>query len=160
MLPIRTILHPTDFSRQSASAFQVARSLARDHNSRLVILYVRAPAVVGYGELGAVVPDPIQTPNDVKERLIAEHMIESRLDVECRVAEGDPAVEIVRTANDLGAGMVVMGTHGRSGFSRLLLGSVAEVVLRKAACPVLTVKAPFPAAVAESAPAAEEPVAI
>jgi nucleotide-binding universal stress UspA family protein len=160
MLPIRTILHPTDFSDRSGSAFQFAYSLARDHSSRLVILYVRTPAVVAYGELGAVVPDPIQTSQDVKDRLVAAHLIEPWMEVECRVAEGDAALEIVRVAQELPADLIVMGTHGRTGLSRLLLGSVAEVVLRKATCPVLTLKAPFPAANVEPPHAAKAPVGV
>ena len=63
---------------------------------------------------------------------------------------GDPATEIVRVAADHSADVIVMGTHGRTGLSRLLLGSVAEAVLRKAPCPVFNLKAPAP----EAAPAA------
>jgi nucleotide-binding universal stress UspA family protein len=58
------------------------------------------------------------------------------------LAEGDPAAEIIRAAQETGAELIVMGTHGRTGLQRLLMGSVAEQVLRKASCPVLTVKAP------------------
>jgi nucleotide-binding universal stress UspA family protein len=62
--------------------------------------------------------------------------------VEQRLAEGDPAAEILHLATDTGCDMIVLGTHGRTGLDRLLMGSVAEQIVRKAPCPVLTVKAP------------------
>jgi nucleotide-binding universal stress UspA family protein len=143
MLPIRTILHPTDFSERSEYAFQAAYSLARDHGSRLVVAYVRAPTVVAYGELGPIVPDPVQTPEDVKSRLTARHVLDPWVEVDYRVADGEPAAEIVRLAGKDNANLIVMGTHGRTGVGRLLMGSVAEAVLRHAPCAVMTLKAPF-----------------
>jgi nucleotide-binding universal stress UspA family protein len=59
-----------------------------------------------------------------------------------RLLTGDPAAAIVRVADEEHADMIVMGTHGRTGFLRMIMGSVAEVVVRKAACPVLTIKQP------------------
>jgi len=153
MLPIRTILHPTDFSAQAEHAFQAACSLARDHGSRLVVLYVRMSAAVVYGDMGMIVPDPIQTPADVKDRLPALRPSGARLDVEYRVAEGDTATEIVRLAQETAADLIVMGTHGRTGLGRFLMGSVAEAVLRRAPCPVLTLKMPFSGAVEAVEPA-------
>jgi nucleotide-binding universal stress UspA family protein len=64
--------------------------------------------------------------------------------VEHQLAEGDTAREILEVAREHGAGLIVMGTHGRTGLGRLLLGSVAEQVLRQSSCPVLTVKFPVP----------------
>jgi nucleotide-binding universal stress UspA family protein len=77
-----------------------------------------------------------------------------RLEVRHRLAEGDPAEEILRAAEEEGADLIVMGTHGRGGLSRLLMGSVAEAVMRKALCPVLTVRGPIPAEGAPEAVAA------
>src|SRR5262249_9165152 len=143
MLPIRTILHPNDFSEQAQHAFAVACSLARDHGARLVVLYVRAPAVAAYGEMGPIVPDPAWAPADVKAGLAALHLPDPGVEVEYRVGDGDPAAEIIRLGSEVKANLIVMGTHGRTGLGRLLLGSVAEVVPRRAPCPVLTLKAPF-----------------
>jgi nucleotide-binding universal stress UspA family protein len=154
MLELRTILHPTDFSERSEGAFQAACSLARDHGAHLVVLYVQHPDVVSVAEYAAYVPDPIQTPADVKATLSARHGIDPGLDVEYRVAEGDPAAQILHAARELDANLIVMGTHGRTGLGRLLTGSVAEAVSRRAPCPVLTLKAPFVGAV-ESAAAKE-----
>ena len=131
MLSIRTLLHPTDFSKRSDDAFQAACSLARDHGAHLVVLYVQHPDVVYCAEYSAFVPDPIQTLTDVKKTLSARHVVEdSRLDIEYRVAEGDAAAEIIRAARDLPANLIVMGTHGRNGLGRFLMGSVAEAVSR------------------------------
>jgi nucleotide-binding universal stress UspA family protein len=68
---------------------------------------------------------------------------EQNVCVEHRLGQGDPATVIVNIAQDAGAGLIVMGTHGRTGLGRVLMGSVAEQVLRKAPCPVLTVKILF-----------------
>jgi nucleotide-binding universal stress UspA family protein len=155
MLELRTILHPTDFSERSEGAFQAACSLARDHGARLVVLYVQQPDVVVCAEYTAYVPDPIQTPADVKESLSARHAIDPGLDVEYRVANGDPTAQILHAARELNANLIVMGTHGRTGLGRLLMGSVAEAVSRRAPCPVLTLKAPFPVGAVESAAAKE-----
>ncbi len=160
MLPIRIILHPTDFSEQAQHAFAAACSLARDHGSRLIVLYVRAPTVVAYGELGPVVPDPVQTPADVEAQLAGLHLPDPGVAVEYRVGDGDPATQVIRVASQLKADLIVMGTHGRTGLGRLLMGSVAEAVLRRAPCPVLTVKTPFVTGSEATLPSAREPAAV
>ena len=73
--------------------------------------------------------------------------------MEYRVQDGDPVVEILEVTREAPCDLIVMGTHGRTGLGRLLMGSVAEQVLRRASCPVLTVRTPFPEPV--SAPAAQ-----
>jgi nucleotide-binding universal stress UspA family protein len=153
MLPLRTILHPTDYSEHSAYAFQVACALARDHGARLIVLHVAEPLSAFYLE-GAVIPSPEEYQEEVRERLRKIQVPDAKVVVERRLEEGDPAAGIVRVAREAGCDLIVMGTHGRMGLSRLLMGSVAEQVVRKAPCPVLTVKMPFPAA-AEVAPAPE-----
>ncbi len=160
MLPIRTILHPTDFSEQAQHAFAAACSLARDHGSRLIVLYVRAPVVAAYGEMGPIVPDPVWTPADVKAALDALHLPDPGVAIDYRVGEGEPATEIIHQARALGANLIVMGTHGRTGLGRLLLGSVAEAVLRKAPCPVLTLRAPLFVGAPEPVAAVEDPMLV
>ncbi len=141
MLPIHTILHPTDFSERSRFALRLAGALARDYGARLILLHVAVPPVVVYGE-GAILP----TPEEERDQLLAEleQLQVPGVHVEHRLEEGDPVAEIVRVAEESRADLIVMGTHGRTGFGRLLMGSVAERTLRKAPCPVLTVRAPFP----------------
>jgi nucleotide-binding universal stress UspA family protein len=81
---------------------------------------------------------------------------DTRIQVEHRLEEGDAAVQILRVAQETGCNLIVLGTHGRTGLGRLLMGSVAEQVLRMASCPVLTVRAPFPPSEPTDAPAPEE----
>jgi len=144
MLLLRTILHPTDFSPAAEEAFQLAGSLARDHGARLVVFHVNPP--VPAGELP--VASELEDAEEYNERLWEEFHRLERLDprfrelrMECKFINGDPAWEILRLAEEIDCDLIVMGTHGRTGLARLLMGSVAEKVLRKAPCPVLTMKA-------------------
>jgi nucleotide-binding universal stress UspA family protein len=135
MLPIQTILHPTDFSERSGYALRLACSLARDWGARLILLHVMPVPLVQekrlYREEMAGELDRLGVPD-------------AQVQVERRLEEGDAAIQILRIAQETGCDLIVLGTHGRTGLGRLLMGSVAEQVLRRASCPVLTVKAPFP----------------
>jgi nucleotide-binding universal stress UspA family protein len=144
MLRIERILLPTDFSAPSQYAFQLACSLARDHGSRVIVLHVvltLGPEFVPHGEAVSQLE-----PESHRNRLWAEvsqvKPADAAIAVEHQLAEGDPAVEIARAAVAHDCQLIVMGTHGRTGLDRLLVGSVAEQVMRKAHCPVLVVKAP------------------
>jgi nucleotide-binding universal stress UspA family protein len=152
MYTIRKILHPTDFSAQAAEAFRVACSLAKQHGAEVTVLHV-IPPPVAWGEVVARGPD------GYAEQLWAEylrpmHSPEPGVPVQHQLEEGAPEELIVSVAQDQGCDLIVMGTHGRRGLPRLLLGSVAESVLRKAPCPVLTVRGPVPAPVPAAAPGA------
>jgi nucleotide-binding universal stress UspA family protein len=145
MLPIRVILHPTDFSARSRSAFRLAQALARDHGARLLVVHVGMPLVV-FGE--GVLPVDDETNTLALRRQLGEVRAsapEVRLERRLILAE-DPARAIVRLAAEEPCDLIVMGTHGRTGLRRALLGSFAEQVMRKAPCPVLTVRVPFPVA--------------
>ena len=153
MLAVNTILHPTDFSERSQYAFWLACSLARDYGARLIVLHVVAAPAVVYGEGVVVPPNPEELRAAAQEEL--DRLQAPRADVraERRLAEGDAVEETLRVAQEANADLIVMGTHGRTGLGRLLMGSVAEQVVRRASCPVLTVKAPFP----DDAPASQAP---
>jgi nucleotide-binding universal stress UspA family protein len=145
--PIRAILHPTDFSERDEAALRVARALARDHGARLILLHV-APVVIAHHGAMATLPDPC----DLRDALEG---VRKRIDgpdlkhpVEVRLRTGDAAAGIVEEAEQGGCGLIVLGTHGRTGLGRLLMGSVAEGVLRQSHCPVLAVKLPLSTAVA------------
>jgi nucleotide-binding universal stress UspA family protein len=157
MIPLRVILHPTDFSTHSDYAFRLACSLARDHGARVIALHVM-PHPMAYGEAGAYAAAEDQRP-----ALLADlRQLQARDNdppVEHRLREGDAAGEIVRLAEETQCDLIVMGTHGRRGLGRLLLGSVAEDVMRHAPCPVLTVKASVPATSPLLAQLAQEAVA-
>jgi nucleotide-binding universal stress UspA family protein len=153
MIKIRRILCPIDFSDHSRRALDHAMAIARSHQSTVTVLYVFAPlpvAAVGLGPMG--LETTVLSPID-RERLLDETKAFAATEdatgvtVEALVRGGSVAAEIVDQAVDMQADLLVMGTHGRSGFERLLLGSVTEKVLRKAPCPVMTVPTGLPDAV-------------
>jgi nucleotide-binding universal stress UspA family protein len=144
MLALKSILYPTDFSERSECAFRLACSLARDHQARLIVLHVIPPPQTVAYEAMPMLPD---YPPGYREELTKKlHNLKppAEVSVDYRLVEGFAASEIVQLATQLDCDLIVMGTHGRSGIGRLLLGSVAEYVLRRAPCPVLTLKAPMP----------------
>jgi nucleotide-binding universal stress UspA family protein len=141
MLPIRTILHPTDFSPQAETAFALACALARDYSARLIVAHVWEPPAVMYADGYMPIPAP-DTRERFRLRLENLRPVDPPVEFERRFLDGSPAREILREARETHADLIVMGTHGWGGLSRLFLGSVAEGVMRKAPCPVLTVKTP------------------
>jgi nucleotide-binding universal stress UspA family protein len=145
MLALRTILHPTDFSDRSQYAFWLACALTRDYGARLIVLHVADVPIVAYGE-GVIPINPEEVRAAAKEQLDRLQVPQANVRAERRVEQGDAVSEILRVAQETHADLIVMGTHGRTGLGRLLMGSVAEQVIRKAACPVLSVKTPFPEA--------------
>lgn len=153
MLPLKTILHPTDFSASAEHALEIARALARDHGARLVLLAAPAPPLPTV-ELYVPEAELTELIEESKQRLATAAAQITEAPVETRVVVGDPGRMIVTVAQDCGADLIVMGTHGRTGVARLLLGSIAEYVLRHAPCPVLTVKSERAAESADVAAAA------
>ncbi len=139
MQQIQRILYPTDFSERATAAFPLACALARDHGAQLLVLHVKPPVVI-VGVL--VAPEPPELRQQLHEQLNRLRPADPNVRVEHQLLEGEPAREILRLAREANCDLIVMGTHGRTGLPRLLLGSVAEEVMRKAACPVLTVKVP------------------
>ena len=142
MTTMRTILHPTDFSESSRHAFETACALARDHQAKLLILHVMMPSVSPVQD--ASLPDPDRPAESRPGHADFPWPRPSGVGIpfEHRLAEGDAADEILRLAAASQSDVIVMGSHGRTGLSRLLTGSVAETVLRGAPCPVLIVKSP------------------
>lgn len=132
----KTILFATDFSHASDAALANAEALATSTGAKLLIVHVEEPPLAyGGGELYYGLPEPsseriLKMLEDVRPKDPAVAFTH-------RLTMGDPASEIVRIAGDEKAEMIVIGTHGRSGVSRLLMGSVAEAIVRKSPCPVL-----------------------
>lgn len=157
MFPIRLILHPTDFSPPSDYAFRLAASLARDHDARLVLLHVVSPvAVAEERSWQAPSDDPYEKLWEAFRQMEKSDPRIRELDVRSELETGDPLTKILCTAEVLGCDLIVMGTHGRTGLSHLLMGSIAEQVVRKAPCPVLTVKTPLPHEQPSGEPVADE----
>jgi nucleotide-binding universal stress UspA family protein len=149
MLPIKVILHPTDFSPRSEPAFLLACSLARDAGARLIVLHVlEVPLMVTGGvAMAPPLPPPLPSQEDRRAALEQLHRVQPpdpAVAVEHRLEQGEPATAILQVAQEAGCDLIVLGTHGRTGLARLLMGSVAEKVARGATCPVLTVKTPLP----------------
>ena len=141
MMPIETILFAGDLSAQSACAFQFALGLARDYRARLKVVHVATPPLlVTQQELQRALESTDGYRAELEALVRQTYAVDSSPSVEYLVLEGDPAVELLQAASDLQCTLIVMGTHGRSGLSRVMLGSVAERLIRKAECPVLTVK--------------------
>lgn len=137
----KKILFPTDFSTPSDAALAHATALARDTGATMVIVHVEEPPVVyGTGEMYYGIPNP--DTEALKKMLEAVVPTDSDVKYEHHLVTGDPATEIVRLAEEEGVDLIVMGTHGRTGLKRLLMGSVAEAIVRRAPCPVFTYKEP------------------
>jgi nucleotide-binding universal stress UspA family protein len=135
------ILFPTDLSGTGDHALELATSLARDSGATLIVAHVEEPPMAyGGGEMYYGVEEPD------RERLTEalSKIVPADGEVPCthKLLIGDPADAIVQLAEAEHVDFIVMGTHGRTGFTRLLMGSVAEAVVRRAPCPVLTVKQP------------------
>ncbi len=139
------ILHPTDFSECATRAEAGAVDLAGKLGGEIVLLQVLVETPL-YGET-VLNMSKVQSVYDA-QRKWAEETLEGRADelrrrglkASWRVQVGVPFEEIVKVAKEEHADMIVMGTHGRSGLNRALLGSVAERVVRLAPCPVLTIR--------------------
>lgn len=141
---ITRILFPTDFSETARHALDYARDLAERYDAGVHLLHVvRDPMSPGWaGEAaGVMVPDLLTTWRADAERQLGELSLDG-IRTERAVRLGHAFVEIVQYAKDNGIDLIVMGTHGRGAVEHMLLGSVAEKVVRKAPCPVLTVRKP------------------
>lgn len=138
----RRILCPVDFDPNSFHALDVASKLARQNDGTLYLLQVVPLPVAAIGQ--PLMIEPIEGAQR-ETRIRLERLVGDRLKPgtdQIVVVSGDPAGEIVRVAGEIKADVIVMGTHGRTGLSHLILGSVAEQVVREAPCPVLTTRIP------------------
>ena len=140
----KTILVATDFSETSEAAVDYAVALAKKLEAKLYLLNAIGIPTYGVPELGVAVTasmiDSIVQDNQAALDLLIRKYAPMKLEPLLRT--GDPRDLIVQTAKEVDADLIVMGTHGRRGVSRALLGSVAEGVLRHAHCPVLTIRRP------------------
>lgn len=138
----KTVLVPYDFSEPSAAAIDEALGMVGD-TGRVFVLHVIVPLTNISLEPGVIV----DLASDESRRTAAIELLKERLNdpankMSTEVRIGDPGSEIVRFAAEINADMIIMPSHGRTGLTRLLLGSVAERVLRLAECPVLVLRHP------------------
>jgi len=147
MISIKTVLLPTDFSEYSKSALPYAADIARKYGAKLVLLHIFDEELLSpiFFETGGTAQEYFQRLQNRFEAAVEDFLTgidTSEIDFEYELGNGTPFVEIVRFAKENGIDLIVIGTHGRTGISHALLGSVAERVVRKAPCPVLTVRHP------------------
>ncbi len=140
-MTLARILLPTDFSDTAGLALDYARELAARFGADVHLLHVVPDLKAQYWtvEVESVISDLVETRKADAERDLGALSLDG-VETVRTVRVGDPFVEIVRYVADNAIDLVVMGTHGRGPVEHLLLGSVAEKVVRKASCPVLTVK--------------------
>ena len=144
MLP-KNILVPTDLSEGAEEALDYACELARQFGATIHLLNVIAIPALGVPELGVAMASTV-IDSLIKDNQAALEALAQKKCVKAKMGQhllrtGDARDVIIQTAKDLGADLIVMGTHGRRGVTRALLGSVAESVVRMSPCPVLTIRA-------------------
>jgi universal stress protein A len=132
-----TILCPVDFDEGASPALRLAAELAQEHRAVLHVLHV--VDVPPSGEV-ALPFDEMTARAEAKLARLARQKIGTRIGYQLHVSIGDPDRQVLFVAQQIGAKLIVMATHGRKALRRLLLGSVAEHVVREAPCPVLTVR--------------------
>ncbi|TDJ15983.1 MAG: universal stress protein [Deltaproteobacteria bacterium] len=143
-IDIQLVLAPIDFSDQANVVIEWATHMAEEHSSKILLLHVyHLPVEFQQLEGAYLPPDFWSNVKKEAEQQLATHSQQIRkheVEVETLVREGYPATVIVEEAERQRADLIVIGTHGHTGLKHLLLGSIAERVVRTAPCPVLTVK--------------------
>lgn len=148
MIDLKKILVPTDFSEHGRHALTYGVELAGKFGAELHMLHVLQDLVAMVPEPGMAFPMPGDYLKDLREGSeralgeLADKIVPEGITAVKEVREGPPFLEVIRYAKENEIDLIVMGTHGRSGLAHALLGSVAEKVVRKAPCPVLTVRDP------------------
>jgi nucleotide-binding universal stress UspA family protein len=148
MLPLKKIVCPTDFSEPSYKALDASCELAQQFSSELILVHVVSPI--------PIMPSSEASPSfnialylqemEASAKKSLDEVVKKRIGSDIRVGQlvvqGEPADEIVGVATERQADIIVIATHGRTGWRRFVFGSVAEKVVRLAACPVLTIHTP------------------
>ena len=139
MFAPRTILVPTDFSEHARAAAHLASALAAQYRAKVLLLHVDPPPLVHGEAVDRRQPD---YQNHLRRLIDGIDLPDRGVVVERIISEGAPPDIILDLARDRKCELIVMGTHGRAGLMRAVLGSVAEQIIRTAPCPVLTVRFP------------------
>jgi len=142
MIDLKHILVPTDFSKHSHIALTYGVAFAKKFGAQLHLLHIVQDLAVFFPDTVTVVPPTDQLTEAVEAallRVVQENHLED-LKVKTVVRSGSPFHEVAQYAREENVDLIIMGTHGRGGLMHLLMGSVAEKVVRKSPCPVLTVR--------------------
>jgi len=147
MLPLKKILFPTDFSEPSYEALKAANELALHFSSQLLVLHVIHPFPIVPAEPAPTfnvsqVLQEMETSATQALQTLVEEKVKGSIKTSTFTIHGNPADEIVQLADEERVDVIVIATHGLTGWRRLVFGSVAERVVRQARCPVLTICAP------------------
>ena len=147
MLKIKKILCPTDFSEPSLKGLEVGVDLATLFKAKLDVIYVLPilPATAKDANLQFAIPEyerMIHIDAEQQLQAVVSQRVSKNLKTRTLIGHGNPAHEIVRLAQEEKADLIVIATHGHTGFHHLVVGSVAEKVIRLAPCPVLAVREP------------------
>ncbi len=147
-IKISKILYPTDFSEVSVVALRYAREFAEQFDAHLHCIHVIDEAQQYWAALGPEaapiappIDDVLASANNQMQTFADAHLIGLKYAPATRVVMGKPFLEIIRYAREITCDLLVMATHGRGGVMHVLMGSTAEKIVRKAPCPVLTVRA-------------------
>ena len=136
----KKILCPIDFDDNSIAALHYARDLAKEQDATLHVMHVVFIPLISPGFPGEPYPVVSEEPSKLELQKIAREHLDGKVRYELASRSGRPAETINQAAEDLGVDLIVMATHGRTGVTRLFLGSVAEHVVRSSSRPVLTIR--------------------
>jgi universal stress protein A len=152
------ILFPTDFSHENDQALRLASTLAAESGATLHIVHVDElrDVTAAMGEAGYVMASTWDDRQEVRDQLERVLPTAATVSYQHHYLRGSPVIEILALAESEKIDLIVMASHGRTGLSRLLMGSIAEGVMRRAQCPVLIVKQPAGETAAAGSSAASE----
>ena len=144
---IKNVLVPIDFSDYSKSALKYAVNFCKNNNAEMTLIYVVEPVIYPPDfSMGQIAIPSVNTEWDerAKQELdkLAKEQIPEGVSVKTIIKTGKPFIEIIETASELDVDLIIIATHGRTGVEHILFGSTAEKVVRKAPCPVLTLREP------------------
>jgi len=147
-MKIDKILVPIDFSEYSIKALEYAIDFGRYFKSKLFLIHVIEPPLypADFSMGQVVLPEIDENLNSRAEEELAsiiDNKIAGKIEAEKIVKNGKPFIEIIETAEELDVDLIIIATHGHTGVEYLLFGSTAEKVVRKAPCPVLTLRSPI-----------------
>ena len=145
---IKKVLVPIDFSDYSKSALKYAVNFCRKFDAEIILIYVIEPVIYPPDfSMGQIAIPSVNAEWDERAKQELEKLAKSDITKDARIKTmiktGKPFIEIIETAAELDVDLIIIATHGHSGVEHILFGSTAEKVVRKAPCPVLTLREPI-----------------